>query len=84
MSEREESAGDAAPDFIPPRASRGRRSGVVLPAGPDPDAVLLEAVKAAPRRSSIIKVKSHLSSGAPALRPWLMGVMRGSAGSPPS
>uniref|UniRef100_A0A8C8DF27 Uncharacterized protein n=1 Tax=Oryzias sinensis TaxID=183150 RepID=A0A8C8DF27_9TELE len=48
-------AGDAAPDSVPPRASRGRRSGVV---GPDPDAVLLEAVKAAPRRSSIIKVKS--------------------------
>lgn len=59
MCEREESAGDAAPDSVPPRASRGRRSGVV---GPDPDAVLLEAVKAAPRRSSIIKV-SRLSSG---------------------
>uniref|UniRef100_A0A3P9H0N5 Phosphoinositide phospholipase C n=1 Tax=Oryzias latipes TaxID=8090 RepID=A0A3P9H0N5_ORYLA len=60
MCEREESAGDAAPDSVPPRASRGRRSGVV---GPDPDAVLLEAVKAAPRRSSIIKDPSAQKVG---------------------
>ncbi|CAB1445368.1 unnamed protein product [Pleuronectes platessa] len=48
---------DAAPDFIPPRASRGRRSGVVLPGGggQDTDTILLESVRAAPRRSSIIK-----------------------------
>lgn len=63
MSERDASAdglcGDAAPDSIPPRASRGRRSGVILPAGgQDTDTFLLESVKAAPRRSSIIKVKS--------------------------
>lgn len=63
MSERDASAdglcSDAAPDSIPPpRASRGRRSGVVLPAGgQDSDTFLLESVKAAPRRSSIIKVK---------------------------
>lgn len=49
---------DGATDFIPPRASRARRSGVVPPGGgPDSDAILLESVKAAPRRSSIIKVK---------------------------
>uniref|UniRef100_A0A8C5HM10 Phosphoinositide phospholipase C n=1 Tax=Gouania willdenowi TaxID=441366 RepID=A0A8C5HM10_GOUWI len=49
-------SGDA-PDFIPPRMPRGRRSGVVLPGGPesDSDRVKLESVKAAPRRSSIIK-----------------------------
>lgn len=63
MSERDASAdglcSDAAPDYIPPRASRGRRSGVIGPAGgQDPDTFLLESVKAAPRRSSIIKVKS--------------------------
>ncbi|KAM3862039.1 inactive phospholipase C-like protein 1 [Diretmus argenteus] len=47
---------DGAPDFIPPRAPRGRRSGVVLPGGgQDTDTILLESVKAAPRRSSIIK-----------------------------
>lgn len=49
---------DGAPDSIPPRASRGRRSGVILPGGgQDADTILLESVKAAPRRSSIIKVK---------------------------
>uniref|UniRef100_A0A3B5AED1 Uncharacterized protein n=1 Tax=Stegastes partitus TaxID=144197 RepID=A0A3B5AED1_9TELE len=49
---------DGAPDYIPPRASRGRRSGVILPGGgQDTDTILLETVKAAPRRSSIIKVK---------------------------
>lgn len=49
---------DGAPDYIPPRASRGRRSGVILPGGgQDTDTILLESVKAAPRRSSIIKVK---------------------------
>ncbi|XP_061579190.1 inactive phospholipase C-like protein 1 [Cololabis saira] len=48
--------GDGAPEFIPPRASRGRRSGVVPPAGAqDADSVLLESARAAPRRSSIIK-----------------------------
>ena len=52
---------DAAPvDCIPPRASRGRRSGVILPGGggQDTDTILLDTVKAAPRRSSIIKVKN--------------------------
>ncbi|KAK2840319.1 hypothetical protein Q5P01_014059 [Channa striata] len=48
--------GDGAADCVPPRASRGRRSGVILPAGgQDTDTILLESVKAAPRRSSIIK-----------------------------
>uniref|UniRef100_A0A668AMG3 Uncharacterized protein n=1 Tax=Myripristis murdjan TaxID=586833 RepID=A0A668AMG3_9TELE len=47
---------DGAQDFIPPRVSRGRRSGVILPGGgQDTDTILLESVKAAPRRSSIIK-----------------------------
>nr|XP_046259083.1 inactive phospholipase C-like protein 1 [Scatophagus argus] len=47
---------DGAPDCIPPRASRGRRSGVILPGGgQDTDTILLDSVKAAPRRSSIIK-----------------------------
>uniref|UniRef100_A0A1A7XCD9 Phosphoinositide phospholipase C n=1 Tax=Iconisemion striatum TaxID=60296 RepID=A0A1A7XCD9_9TELE len=45
---------DGAPDCIPPRAPRGRRSGVILP-GQDTDSILLETAKAAPRRSSIIK-----------------------------
>uniref|UniRef100_A0A8C7MER5 Phosphoinositide phospholipase C n=1 Tax=Oncorhynchus kisutch TaxID=8019 RepID=A0A8C7MER5_ONCKI len=46
---------DGAPEIIPPRASRtGRRSGVILP-GQDNDTIVLEAVRAAPRRSSIIK-----------------------------
>eukprot|EP00064_Thunnus_orientalis_P008266 superscaffoldBa00000973_g8289 len=58
---------DGAPDFIPPRASRGRRSGVILPGGgggggQDTDTILLESVKAAPRRSSIIKVAGHRTS----------------------
>uniref|UniRef100_A0A8C6TG31 Uncharacterized protein n=1 Tax=Neogobius melanostomus TaxID=47308 RepID=A0A8C6TG31_9GOBI len=44
---------DGAPDCIPPRASRGRRSGVVVPGGgQDTDTILLESVKAAPRRST--------------------------------
>lgn len=48
---------DEAPDYIPQRAPRGRRSGVILPGGgQDTDTILLESVKAAPRRSSIIKV----------------------------
>uniref|UniRef100_G3P2U7 Phosphoinositide phospholipase C n=1 Tax=Gasterosteus aculeatus aculeatus TaxID=481459 RepID=G3P2U7_GASAC len=55
MSERDGNGdalcGDGAPDFVPPRASRGRRSGVIQ----DTDAILLDSVKAAPRRSSIIK-----------------------------
>ncbi|XP_056291995.1 inactive phospholipase C-like protein 1 [Pseudoliparis swirei] len=60
MSERDGNgdglSGDGAPDFIPPRVSRGQRSGVILPGGgQDTDAVLLDSVKAAPRRSSIIK-----------------------------
>ncbi|XP_029386007.1 inactive phospholipase C-like protein 1 isoform X2 [Echeneis naucrates] len=47
---------DGPPDCIPPRVSRGRRSGVILPGvGQDTDTILLESVKAAPRRSSIIK-----------------------------
>lgn len=53
---------DGPADCIPPRVSRGRRSGVILPGvgggGPDSDTILLEAVKAAPRRSSIIKVQN--------------------------
>ncbi|KAJ8012620.1 hypothetical protein DPEC_G00044760 [Dallia pectoralis] len=50
---------DGAPEVIPPRASRsGRRSGVILP-GQDNDTVLLEAVRAAPRRSSIIKERKE-------------------------
>lgn len=49
--------GDGAPDFIPPRAIRsGRRSGVTVPLVERDEAVLLESVKTAPRRSSIIKV----------------------------
>ncbi|KAG7463925.1 hypothetical protein MATL_G00181820 [Megalops atlanticus] len=67
MSEREcygdGLCGDGAPEFHPGRASRaGRRSGVILPmaersspGGQDSETILLEAVKAAPRRSSIIK-----------------------------
>uniref|UniRef100_A0A3P8UAE3 Phosphoinositide phospholipase C n=1 Tax=Amphiprion percula TaxID=161767 RepID=A0A3P8UAE3_AMPPE len=61
MSERDECGdglcSDGAPDYIPTRASRGRRSGVILPGGgsQDTDTILLESVKAAPRRSSIIK-----------------------------
>ncbi|XP_069579552.1 inactive phospholipase C-like protein 1 [Brachyistius frenatus] len=59
MSERDEGGdalcGDGAPEYMP-RASRGRRSGVVLPGGgQDTDTILLESAKAAPRRSSIIK-----------------------------
>uniref|UniRef100_A0A3Q3VQQ7 Uncharacterized protein n=1 Tax=Mola mola TaxID=94237 RepID=A0A3Q3VQQ7_MOLML len=51
---------DGVPDCIQPRASRGRRSGVILPGGQDTDTVPLDSVKAAPRRSSIIKVRdSH-------------------------
>lgn len=50
---------DGAPDCIPPRASRGRRSGVILPGGgQDAETILLDSVKAAPRRSSIIKVQN--------------------------
>ncbi|XP_068185280.1 inactive phospholipase C-like protein 1 isoform X2 [Antennarius striatus] len=49
---------DGAPDFIPPRAPRGRRTGVILPGGgQDADTVVLDSAKAAPRRSSIIKVR---------------------------
>ncbi|XP_016398398.1 inactive phospholipase C-like protein 1 isoform X2 [Sinocyclocheilus rhinocerous] len=48
--------GDGAPDFIPPRAIRsGRRSGLSVPLVERDEAALLESVKAAPRRSSIIK-----------------------------
>lgn len=66
MSERDgcgdgELCRDGAADHIPPRAPRGRRSGVILPGGAlDPDTNLLETVKAAPRRSSIIKVQTSL------------------------
>lgn len=68
MSEREcygdELCGEGVPEFPPGRATRaGRRSGVTLPmaerASPvaqDADTALMEAAKAAPRRSSIIKV----------------------------
>lgn len=53
---------DSAPDGITPRASRGRRSVVILPSsGQDTDTILRDTVKAAPRRSSIIKV--HISYG---------------------
>ncbi|XP_048868648.1 inactive phospholipase C-like protein 1 [Brienomyrus brachyistius] len=67
MSEREcygdELCGEGVPEFHPGRAARaGRRSGVTLPmaeraspVAPDTEATLMEAVKAAPRRSSIIK-----------------------------
>ncbi|KAM9343985.1 inactive phospholipase C-like protein 1 [Pholidichthys leucotaenia] len=60
MSERD-GCGDSDGDYVPPRVSRGRRSGVILPGGggggggQDTDTILLESVKAAPRRSSIIK-----------------------------
>lgn len=48
--------GDGAPDFIPPRAIRsGRRSGVSVPLMERDETAILESVKAAPRRSSIIK-----------------------------
>ncbi|KAM4558193.1 inactive phospholipase C-like protein 1 [Odontesthes bonariensis] len=66
MSERDGCGdGDGAPDFIPPRAPRGRRSGVILPGGggQDSDTILLESVKAAPRRSSIIKDPSVQKMG---------------------
>ncbi|KAF7216245.1 inactive phospholipase C-like protein 1 [Nothobranchius furzeri] len=53
---------DGAPDCIPPRAPRGRRSGVILP-GQETDSILLENVKAAPRRSSIIKDPSAQKVG---------------------
>ncbi|KAM7380205.1 hypothetical protein PAMP_003518 [Pampus punctatissimus] len=58
---------DGAPDCIPPRVSRGRRSGVILPGGgggggQDTDTILLESVKAAPRRSSIIKCRALIVS----------------------
>lgn len=62
MSEKDE-YGDGlgyqgAPHSIPPRAAGGRRSGISLPrGGQDTEAPLPEAVKAAPRRSSIIKVR---------------------------
>ncbi|XP_068602365.1 inactive phospholipase C-like protein 1 [Brachionichthys hirsutus] len=60
MSERDEFgdglSSDGAPDFVAPRAPRGRRSGVTPPGGgQDADSILLDSVKAAPRRSSIIK-----------------------------
>ncbi|KAJ8415058.1 hypothetical protein AAFF_G00007560 [Aldrovandia affinis] len=62
MSERE-CHGDGAQEYRPGRASRvGRRSGVILPSarcsspgGQDSETGLMDAVKAAPRRSSIIK-----------------------------
>ncbi|XP_059356165.1 inactive phospholipase C-like protein 1 isoform X1 [Carassius carassius] len=48
--------GDGAPDFIPPRAVRsGRRSGLGVSLVERDEAALLESMKAAPRRSSIIK-----------------------------
>ncbi|KAG9335028.1 hypothetical protein JZ751_006169 [Albula glossodonta] len=71
MSEREcygdGQCGDGAPEFHPGRASRaGRRSGVILPmtersspGGQDSETILLEAVKATPRRSSIIKPRAN-------------------------
>ncbi|XP_028446190.1 inactive phospholipase C-like protein 1 [Perca flavescens] len=58
MSERDGDGlcSDGAPESVPPRTSRGRRSGVILPGGgQDTDTILLDSVKAAPRRSSIIK-----------------------------
>lgn len=52
--------GDGAPDFIPPRAHRsGRRSGV-MPLVERDESAILESVKAAPRRSSIIKVTTQV------------------------
>ncbi|XP_066543926.1 inactive phospholipase C-like protein 1 [Amia ocellicauda] len=39
----------------PPGLRAGRRRGVIVPGGGDPEATLIEAVRAAPRRSSIIK-----------------------------
>ncbi|KAG7467548.1 hypothetical protein MATL_G00154920 [Megalops atlanticus] len=70
MSERERSS-DGAPECRPGRMSRtGRRCGVILPmtrcsspAGQDSDTALLEAVKTAPRRSSIIKDPSAQRAG---------------------
>ncbi|XP_077473169.1 inactive phospholipase C-like protein 1 isoform X2 [Stigmatopora argus] len=55
MSERDGQCSDGAPDFIPARVPRGRRSGVILPGGTDSESMLMESVKVAPRRSSIIK-----------------------------
>lgn len=48
---------DGVADCIQPRASGARRSGVILAGGQDTDTAPLEPVKAAPRRSSIIKVR---------------------------
>lgn len=57
MSYEDGVCGDGAPDFIPSRAIRsGRRSGVTVPLVERDEAALLESVKMAPRRSSIIKV----------------------------
>ncbi|CAL8388005.1 unnamed protein product [Gadus morhua 'NCC'] len=70
MTERDGCGGDGlcsdgAPEVIPSRAARGRRSGVVLPGGgQDTDTILLETVRAAPRRSSIIKDPSVQKMGA--------------------
>ncbi|KAL7881490.1 hypothetical protein AOLI_G00083380 [Acnodon oligacanthus] len=55
--------GDGAPDLVPPRMSRGgRRSGVILQGERDPETALLETAKAAPRRSSIIKMRKRMGS----------------------
>ncbi|XP_036396075.1 inactive phospholipase C-like protein 1 [Megalops cyprinoides] len=70
MSELECSS-DGAPECRPGRVSRtGRRCGVILPVtrcsspgGQDSDTALLEAVKTAPRRSSIIKDPSAQRAG---------------------
>lgn len=52
---------DETPDCIQPRASRSRRSGVILSGGSqDSEAILMDLVKAAPRRSSIIKVNNNI------------------------
>lgn len=64
--------GDGAPDLMPPRVSRGgRRSGVILPGERDSDTALLEAAKATPRRSSIIKVEALVWGGLGSNVGWL-------------
>lgn len=52
---------DETPDCIQPRPSRSRRSGVILSGGSqESEAILMDLVKAAPRRSSIIKVNNNI------------------------
>lgn len=75
-------AGDAAPAAASGGRMRDRRSGVALPGAAgvpgDSEAGLLEAARATPRRSSIIKV-----SGAAAAQSVGVGVV-GEVGGPPA